>query len=109
MNTSEISAARQSEAIKRAQAVFARLPRDDAVFQQCVGNSETIHGLLTNIFQKNGLYKRKTSTILLDGFEKYTSWMTNISDSISIAVQASAGIACPVWAPIKFVLIVCSF
>ena len=98
------NSALQKEAIDRARAAFAKLPHDNTLFQQCIGEGETVHSVLESLCQKCSAYKRKTSTKLLERFYRCSAWMTNISDSVDIAVQTSAGIACPLWAPIKFVL-----
>jgi len=97
----------QKAAIDRAKAALARLPQEDASFQECIVNQETIHNVLELLCKDSGLYKRKRSTRLLNSFKHHTEWMMNISSAVDIAVQTSAGIACPVWAPIKFVLKVC--
>jgi hypothetical protein len=98
----------QHNAMNRAKAAFARLPQENTTFQECIVSHETVHKVLENICADGRIYKRKRSTRLLESFERHTSWMMNISGAVDVAVQTSAGIACPMWAPIKFVLKVCS-
>lgn len=95
------------EAIGRAKTAYSKLPHGDELFQQCVSDQITIDTVLATLSEKASAHRRKKSTKVLDGFYQYTSWMTNIARSIDVAVNASAGIAAPVWASIKFVLIVC--
>ena len=94
----------QKAAIDRAKAALARLPQEDISFQQCVVGQETVHNVLELLCKDSSVYRRKRSTRLLENFKRQTDWMMNISGAVDIAVQTSAGIACPVWAPIKFVL-----
>jgi hypothetical protein len=96
----------QREASARAKAVFSKLPHDNDLFQQCMGNQVTIDTVLATLRSKAAAHKRKKTTSCLDSFHRYTSWMLNISGPIDVAVNASSGIACPVWASLKFVLMV---
>lgn len=41
---------------------------------------------------------------MLDAFQRYTAWLRNFSSVVDVVVQTEAGVGCPVWAPIKFVL-----
>jgi hypothetical protein len=99
----------QKQAVDNAKAAFARLPGGEALFKQCIDSKEPVHEVLESLYKQCGVHKRKKFTKLLTGFQRYTSWMNSIAGSIDVAVQASSGIACPVWAPIKFVLKVQSF
>jgi hypothetical protein len=94
----------QKQAVDNAKATFARLPGGEAIFQQCIDSKEPVHEIVESLYKKCGVHKRKKFTRLLTGFQRYTSWMNSIASSIDVAVQASSGIACPVWAPIKFIL-----
>jgi hypothetical protein len=96
----------QKEAVNRAKAAFAKFPHENDEFQKCVNDQISIDVVLATLREKAASHKRKRSTKVLEGFHNYTSWMMNISKSIDIAVNTSAGIACPVWAPLKFVLMV---
>jgi len=98
------ASASQKEAVDNAKAAFARLPGGEALFQQCIDSKEPVHEIVESLHRKCGVHKRKKFTKLLTGFQRYTSWMNSIAGSIDVAVQTSSGIACPVWAPIKFVL-----
>ncbi|ORY10120.1 hypothetical protein BCR34DRAFT_355975 [Clohesyomyces aquaticus] len=94
------------EAVEDAKAAFAKLPHGSPLFQQCISDQITIDTVLETLKEKASMYRRRKCTNILERFYRYTSWMTNISRSIDVAVNASAGIACPVWAPIKFVLMI---
>lgn len=100
-NPSSVS---QKQAVDNAKAAFAKLPGGEALFQQCIDSNEPVHEIVESLYRKCGVHKRKKFTRVLTGFQRYTSWMNSIAGSIDVAVQASSGIACPVWAPIKFVL-----
>lgn len=93
-----------TEASDRAKKALARLPQDDTTFKQCLTSQETVHHVLEILLKKGGVYKRKKSTKILESFKRQTAWMMNISGAVDVAVQSFSGIACPIWAPIKFVL-----
>jgi hypothetical protein len=94
----------QQQAIANAQSAFARLPRDAEAFRACVNQAQTITDVVQSIERRYHFYKRKRITRLLDKFHKHTLWLENISSAVDVVVQVNAGIACPLWAPIKFVL-----
>lgn len=94
----------QKQAIERAREAFSRLPNGNEIFQKCITNEETIVDVVQTTVQKHQFYKSKRSSRLLERFQKYTLWLQNISAAVDVAVQAQASIACPIWAPIKFVL-----
>ncbi|KAF2736018.1 hypothetical protein EJ04DRAFT_575651 [Polyplosphaeria fusca] len=94
-----------AEAVDRANAIFARLPHANILFQRCIRDEITIADVAEKLQRTGSRHKRKRSTQLLDRFRDCTAWMLNISRSIDVAVQASSGIACPVWAPVKLVLL----
>ncbi|KAF1998512.1 hypothetical protein P154DRAFT_564670 [Amniculicola lignicola CBS 123094] len=94
----------QDEASARAQVAFQKLPHGDALFQQCASGNISIDTVLETLRHKAASSRRKKSARLLDTFHRTTAWMLNIAPSIDVAVNTSAGIACPIWAPIKFVL-----
>jgi hypothetical protein len=98
----------QEEAVARAKAAFHKLPLNDELLQQCIANKVSIETVLKRLRDQSAAHQRKKSTKLLEKFHNHTSWMMNMSRSIDVAVNASAGIACPVWASVKFVLMVCN-
>lgn len=97
----------RAAATRRAQAAFFGLALRDPTFRKCLDGEITLNNVLETLRQKSGNHKRKKSTRLLERFHQCTAWMLNIAGSIDVAVNASAGIACPVWAPVKFLLMVC--
>jgi len=94
----------QLQAIERARESFARLPKDHAIFIQCLQGNETISDVLTAVSRRHQSYSRKKSSRALQNFQQYTTWLRSMSDAVDIVVQTQAGIGCPLWAPIKFVL-----
>ena len=96
----------QEQAIGRAKAAASHLPGADAIFRQCVDQPATINDLLTILAKRHKLYKGRVSTKLLDKFQSHTAWLQNLTQVVDTVVQVQAGIGCPLWAPIKFVLLV---
>ncbi|PMD29123.1 TPR-like protein [Hyaloscypha variabilis F] len=94
----------QKQAIDKAKAAFAKLPGGDRLFQQCVNDQGTVLEVVEALHKQCAIHKRKKFTRILESFRRYTSWMNSISGSVNVAIQPSLGIACPLWAPIKFVL-----
>jgi hypothetical protein len=96
----------QQQAIEKARTVFQKLPGGDTTFQQCVNHADSIPQIVESLLIQNKKNQTKQATRLLEKFEKYTLWLQGMSDAIDIVVQTQAGIGCPVWAPIKYVLMV---
>ena len=65
---------------------------------------ETLAEVLSVVEQRWQSHKKKKSNKLLSKLQKYTTWLQNMSAVVDVAVQTLAGFACPLWAPIKFVL-----
>jgi hypothetical protein len=49
-------------------------------------------------------HRRRKRFALAQKFEQYTQWLQNFSGVVDVVVQTQAGIGCPIWAPVKFVL-----
>ncbi|KAF8853289.1 hypothetical protein BDZ45DRAFT_81093 [Acephala macrosclerotiorum] len=98
------SSSLQKQAIEKARLSFSNLPTGDAIFQQCINQADSIHDVVESVIQTSRFYKRRQSTRLLQKFEQHTQFLQNASDIVDIVVQTQAGIGCPLWAPIKFVL-----
>jgi hypothetical protein len=94
----------QKQAIEKARSSFSRLPTEDAIFQQCINQADSIPDVVKSVIQTSHSYKRRQSAGLLRKFEQHTQFLQNASDIVDIVVQTQAGIGCPLWAPIKFVL-----
>ena len=92
------------QAVDKARAVYSLLPNGDAIFQQCITQDESISDVLKSATHSHRSYKEKRSTKILDAFQKHTLFLQNMSDVIDVVVQTEAGIGCPLWAPIKFIL-----
>ena len=99
----------QREAIANAQSANSRLPHNDSIFQQCVQGKETLAEVLHTVGQQLQTHKRKKSSRFLEKLQKHTVWLQNMSSAVDIVVQTHAGVACPVWAPVKFILKVRSY
>jgi hypothetical protein len=80
------------------------MPNDNALFQQCINQAESIPDVIKSVISASSSYKKRKSTRLLQKFEQHTQFLQNASDIVDIVVQTQAGIGCPLWAPIKFVL-----
>lgn len=96
----------EKEAGQKAREAYSKLPHDNNLFRQCQNDEISIDSVLATLREKAAAHRRKRSTKVLEGFHNYTSWMLNIAKSVDVAVQTSSGIGCPIWAPIKFVLMV---
>ena len=59
---------------------------------------------MNELHKQKRIHSEKKSTKLVERFERYTLWIQGMGSIIEVAVQTQAGIACPVWAPIKFIL-----
>lgn len=59
---------------------------------------------MDELHKQKRIHSKKKSTKLVERFERYTLWIQGMGSIIDVAVQTQAGIACPVWAPIKFIL-----
>jgi hypothetical protein len=62
--------------------------------------------VLESLKHQQGRSGRKKSIRLLEKFNACMQWLHNISGVIDIACQINPVMACPAWAPIKFILIV---
>ncbi|KAM0805845.1 hypothetical protein BDR22DRAFT_188133 [Usnea florida] len=94
----------QQQAIDEAKLAYSRLPHDHAIFRQCVEGKQTLAEVLGVVEQRRQSHKKKRSNNLISRLQKYTTWLQNMSAVVDVAVQTQAGFACPLWAPIKFVL-----
>ncbi|KAL0258646.1 hypothetical protein SLS55_006143 [Diplodia seriata] len=91
------------QAVERAKDAFARLPNGDQIFQRCINSPFSIVEAVGEI---QASQKRRKSVKVFEGLQKYTAWLQNLSPVVEVAVQTQAGVTCPVWAPLKFVLLV---
>ncbi|KAH8762769.1 hypothetical protein F5882DRAFT_415593 [Hyaloscypha sp. PMI_1271] len=103
-STDGMQSSLQKQAIEKARSYLSHLPTEDAIFQQCVNQADSIPDVVKSVIQTSHSYKRRQSTDLLRKFERHTQFLQDASDIVNIVVQTQAGIGCPLWAPIKFVL-----
>ena len=100
----EYSSSLQKQAIEKARSSFSRLPRGDPIFQQCIDQADSIPDVVKSVIQTSRSYKERQSARLFRKFEQHAHFLQNASDIVDIVVQTQAGIGCPLWAPVKFVL-----
>lgn len=94
----------RADAVRSAKAAFDQLPRGDAIFQQCLQDRDPIGAVVEILSNDSRTLRRKKSTRFLLQFQRYTQWLKNISSVVDTAVQTQAGLLCPIWAPLKFIL-----
>ena len=95
----------QKQAIYKAGSAFSQLPHGNQAFQACVKQAKTIPEIVGSLAQQHQSYQRKRFTRLLEKFQRHTLWLQNMSSAVDV-VQLNAGICCPLWAPIKYILLV---
>ncbi|KAH6698319.1 hypothetical protein BKA61DRAFT_622021 [Leptodontidium sp. MPI-SDFR-AT-0119] len=94
----------QQQAIQAAKAAFSSLSDGNVIFQQYLESTEPISTVVQGLLAKHGSQRDKRCARILENFQKYTLWLQNMAPAIDVAVNTSSGIACPVWAPIKYIL-----
>lgn len=94
----------QQDAILAARAAFHQLPNGHVLFQQCLASPSPIRDVIDALEKRQAAQKSKKHSRFLTKFQQYTQWLSNFSRVIDVVVQTNAGIGCPIWAPIKFVL-----
>ncbi|KAG4441335.1 hypothetical protein IFR05_003198 [Cadophora sp. M221] len=94
----------QQQAVQAAKAAFSSLNDGSVLFQQCLESTEPISTVVQGLLAKHGSQRDKKCARILENFQKYTVWLQNMAPAVDVAVNASSGIACPVWAPIKYIL-----
>jgi hypothetical protein len=82
MNSDQDSESLQLQAIERARESFARLPKDHAIFIQCLQGNETISDVLTAVRRSHRSCSRKKSSRALHNFQQYTTWLRSMSDAV---------------------------
>ena len=93
----------QQQAVERARSAFGALADGDALFAQVNTQNDVVAEMLKTLKLRYGYHRNKRRTIV-EKFEKYTRWMQNLTGVFETLAQTQAGIACPIWAPIKLVL-----
>jgi hypothetical protein len=97
----------QQQAIQKVKSSFSKLPTENSLFQQCASSKDGVADMILALNKRYGS-RGKKMTGLVKKFHQYTEWLRNFAAVIDIAVQTQAGIGCPVWAPLRFVLEVSS-
>jgi hypothetical protein len=95
----------QQKAIENARSAIAKLPYGDALFENCIKSKDGVGELSSALKDRCAAHDKKRLRIVRQ-FEKSTAWLRNFSAVVDIVMQTQAGIGCPVWAPIKLVLMV---
>ena len=88
----------RQKAADNAKVAFSKLPSE--VSRDCA-NGDTITELTKAVSLKCGSLKKRK---LVKRFKQSSAWLVNFSNVVDVIVQTQAGIACPIWAPLKFVL-----
>lgn len=97
----------QEQAIRNARIAYSRLPSGDTKFQECVNDTQrTITEVLKVVAAQEKLFRKKRYVRILQRFNKHAQCLENLSGVIEVVVQTNASIGCPVWAPLKFILLV---
>ncbi|CZR64729.1 uncharacterized protein PAC_14628 [Phialocephala subalpina] len=96
----------QEQAIEKAREALSRLPKGNVIFEQCIRDQRSVIDIVASVVQHVDIFHRKRSARILRKFHDNTRWLENISGVIDVVTQTQAGIGCPLWAPIKFVLLV---
>lgn len=94
----------QDEAINRAKAAYAKLPNGNEILSRCRASSNPIDELVKQLEEKHQQRKSKKLSRLLHCFYRNTAVLHNYSKIIDVVVQTEAGLGCPIWAPVKFIL-----
>lgn len=71
-------------------------------------NQDPVGAIVEALKNDHNSCKRKKTTRFLNQLQRYTQWLQNFSQVVDVVVQTQAGVGCPIWAPIKFVLQVCT-
>ena len=93
----------QQQAVERACSTFGTLAGENALFAQVKTQGDAVAEMLKILKLKYECHRNKRRTIV-ERFEKYTQWMQNLTGVFETLAQTQAGIACPIWAPVKLVL-----
>ena len=108
MSTSSTEAESQSlqqKAVERVRSALGNLKDEDALFTQAQNQPDAVSEILKTLKQKyDGQHSKRRTNTIVRKFEQYTQWLQNFSEIVDTLAQTQAGIACPIWAPIKFVL-----
>ena len=94
----------QKQAIENAKLTYSRLPHGHAELRSALEGKETLAEVIGIAEQKCRSDRKRKSIKFLNQMQKHTAWLQNMSGVVDVAVQTQAGIACPLWAPIKFIL-----
>jgi hypothetical protein len=95
----------QEKAIENARSAFSKLPSGDTLFQKCISGDDGVDELASELRKRCASHDKKRFKILKQ-FEKSSAWLQNFTPVVDVIVQTQAGIGCPVWAPLKMVLLV---
>jgi hypothetical protein len=97
----------QQQAVENARSAFLCLPKGDALFEKCIAQPDTLPEVIKMMSQNYRSFKNRRTTRLLEQLQRNTLWLQNFSGVVDVVVQTQAGIGCPLWAPLKLVLLVC--
>ncbi|RPA74910.1 hypothetical protein BJ508DRAFT_28801 [Ascobolus immersus RN42] len=94
------------DALKKAQDAVARLSAVNPDFKACLASNDTIGDVLDSVKSEVDVFKGEKYNKALEQFNKHTQWIHTIQGAVDAAVQINPVATCPIWAPIKLILIV---
>ncbi|PTB75636.1 hypothetical protein M440DRAFT_1357020 [Trichoderma longibrachiatum ATCC 18648] len=94
----------EQKAITEAKSLFLQLNGGGQLFKDCVSQATSVSHLVQYVEDENRKHARKSSSRLLEKFQRNTEGLQSLSSVIELAVQAKADCLCPLWAPVKFIL-----
>ncbi|KAL7819460.1 hypothetical protein V8C44DRAFT_138759 [Trichoderma aethiopicum] len=94
----------EQKAITEAKSLFLQLNNGGQLFKDCVSQATSVSHLVQYVEDENRKHARKSSSRLLEKFQRNTEGLQSLSSVIELAVQAKADCLCPLWAPVKFIL-----
>ncbi len=86
-------------------AVFSQFPQGDHLFQQCLQSPDPVADILQALSRDHESHQSKRTERCLRQFQRLTQWLQDFSGVIDVLVATHAGIGCPIWVPVKFVLL----
>ncbi|KAK5993028.1 Vegetative incompatibility HET-E-1-like protein [Cladobotryum mycophilum] len=94
----------EQEAIGRARSEFAKWNDSNKSFQNFLKQGSNISDLVQYVQNNYNQEKKKASFRLLEQVQPQLDLLQAFSTMVDATVYAQSGIACPMWAPITFVL-----
>lgn len=94
----------QHQVVLNAKAAISSLDDGSHIFRECLESTEPLPILVQSLLKTGSKYADSRSTRILGRFQKHSLWLQNMAPAIDVVVNVQAGIAAPIWAPIRYVL-----